>query len=87
MDLPHILKAVEAELAAAESQHPHWPKDLLHQIAIVNEEAGEATRATLQHVYEGKTLAAVQKELFQTAAMCVRMLKNMPDDAEAKADL
>jgi len=40
------------ELARAEKKHPIWPKDIVHAGAIVAEEAGELTRATLNHVYE-----------------------------------
>lgn len=65
------------ELAKAEEKHPNWPADVLHQIAIVNEESGEATRAALQLTYEGGDLAALKTELVQTAAMCIRMLKNL----------
>ena len=64
-------------MVKAESKHPFWPTDILHQIAIVNEESGEATRAALQYQYEKGELKEVQTELIQTAAMCIRMLKNL----------
>ncbi|WP_272149788.1 hypothetical protein [Tenacibaculum aiptasiae] len=68
---------IKEELGKAETKHPNWPKDILHQIAIVNEESGEATRAALQFEYEGGKIEEVEKELIQTAAMCIRMLKNI----------
>ena len=66
-----------AELERAEKQHPHWPKDIIHQVSIMNEEAGEAIRAALNNVYEGGKLEEVQKETIQTGAMCLRILKNI----------
>ena len=69
-----MLGAILAEYKAAEKKHPSWPSDILHQIAIVNEESGEATRASLQYVYEGGKIEEVKKELIQTGAMCLRML-------------
>ena len=77
MEQDLILKLIEEELERAENLHPEFPKDILHQIAIVNEESGEATRASLHYIYEKGTLENVEMELIQTAAMCVRMLKNL----------
>jgi hypothetical protein len=77
MNTSEIIQRILAELEKAEAKHPSWPDDLLHQIAIVNEESGEATRAALHCVYEGGTKDDLQTELIQTAAMCVRMLKNL----------
>ena len=68
------------ELNSAEIQHPKWPDDLLHQIAIMNEEAGEATRAALHVVYEDGKKSELANELRQTAAMCIRILKNLTHD-------
>ena len=75
-DNPYLY-AISIEKGRAEKKHPNWPTDILHQIAIVNEEAGEATRAVL-HLIEGKgDLGDVWKELVQTAAMCLRMMENL----------
>ena len=73
------LEKIEYELARAEQKHPNWPvDDLLHQVAILNEESGEATRAVL-HIVEGKgNLKDFEKEVIQTAAMCLRILNNLP---------
>lgn len=71
------IQKIQEELVKAESKHPFWPTDILHQIAIVNEESGEATRAALQYQNEKGELKEVQTELIQTAAMCIRMLKNL----------
>jgi Flp pilus assembly protein CpaB len=77
MKTEHIFAEVDSELKRAKLKHPNWPTDKLHQMAIVNEEAGEATRATLHLIYEDGTPERVKTELVQTAAMCIRMLENL----------
>lgn len=72
-----IIGEVLDELLRAETKYPDWPTDLIHQVAIMQEESGEAIRAALNHVYHGEPLADVRAELVQTAAMCLRCLKNM----------
>lgn len=72
-----IIDDVCAELRRDEAKYPAWPTDLIHQVAIMQEESGEAIRAALNHVYHGEPLADVRGELVQTAAMCLRCLKNM----------
>ena len=72
-----VLQEILAEHKKACEKHPEWPSDILHQIAIVNEESGEATRASLQFVYEDGNIEEVKKELIQTAAMCLRMLTGL----------
>ena len=72
-----IIGEVLDELLRAETKYPDWPADLIHQVAIMQEESGEAIRAALNHVYHGEPLDDVRVELIQTAAMCLRCLKNM----------
>lgn len=72
-----IAEVIFAELRRAEEKHPAFPTDVIHQVAIMQEEAGEATRASLQLVYENGSLYNLQAELIQTAAMCIRVLKHM----------
>ena len=72
-----IIGDIVAELRRAEAKYPAWPTDLIHQVAIMQEESGEAIRAALNHVYHGEPLEDVRGELVQTAAMCLRCLKNM----------
>ena len=45
-------RPIESEYQRALKKHPNWPDDLFRQIAIVNEEAGEATKAVLHFFYE-----------------------------------
>ena len=72
-----IIGEVLDELLRAETKYPDWPADLIHQVAIMQEESGEAIRAALNHVYHGEPIEDVRAELVQTAAMCLRCLKNM----------
>lgn len=65
---------VHRELERARQLHPGFPADPIHQAAIVWEESGEALRAAIQSVYEDGPEAAVDGELLQTAAMCIRAL-------------
>ena len=65
------------EVYRAEAKHPQWPDDVIHAVAIVAEESGEAVRAALNHVYHGGSIDEVRIELVQTAAMCIRMLNNL----------
>ncbi|CAL2092093.1 conserved hypothetical protein [Tenacibaculum sp. 190524A05c] len=81
-----IIQKIKEELLKAEQKHPFWPDDILHQIAIVNEESGEATRAALQFQYEEGELDEVKNELIQTAAMCIRMLKNLENVSRIKTN-
>ncbi len=73
-----IIPDILDELELAEIKHPDWPTDIIHQMAIVIEEAGEAMRAAVQCEYEGRPIQPLKKELIQTAAMCIRMLNNLP---------
>ena len=78
MELNHELerlqkyKPIEAEL-----KHPNYPVDEFRQVAIINKEAGEITKAVLHYYYENGSLENIKKKLIQTAAMCMRMLENM----------
>lgn len=76
-----VIASIEAEIERAEKKHPHWPDDYIHQAAIVAEEAGELVRAALNDYYEnGQTpagLEEIRKEAIQTAATCIRLLKNL----------
>ena len=69
---------VERELERAEKKHPDFPKDMFQQLAIMQEEAGEVTKAVLHYHYENGTIEHIREELIQTAAMCVRMMQNLP---------
>ncbi len=69
---------IEMELKRAEKKHPDFPKDMFRQLAIMQEEAGEVAKAILHYHYETGSIADVEYELIQTAAMCMRMLQSLP---------
>jgi len=68
---------IESELSHAKRKHPAWPPNIFEQVAIMNEEAGEVTKAVLHYKREGGSLADVKNDLIQTAAMCMRMIENL----------
>ncbi len=75
-----LTSLVLTELARAEYIHPDWPNDLIHQVSIMSEEAGEAVREANRLVIDHETdsLDDLKAELIQTAAMCLRIIKNLP---------
>ena len=66
---------VKSELIKAKNKYPDWPDDIIHQVSIMNEEAGESIRAALNHVYHNEPIEELEGELIQTAAMCIRCLE------------
>lgn len=68
------MNEVLEEVARAMVKHPDWPKDMIHQAAIISEESGEMVRAALNYTYEGGSMEEVRKECIQTAATAIRFL-------------
>ena len=78
--------AVDAELNAAKLKHPNFPEHFANQYAILAEEVGEVAKewndfqlSDLNRTAEQKFIKKVRKELAQTAAMCIRILENLPN--------
>ena len=68
------------ELLAAEKKFPGFPDDAVHAAAIVAEEAGELTRASLDFHYGRETSREeMRKEAAQTAAMAIRFLVHLDE--------
>ena len=65
------------ELEKAEKKYPDFPKDKVHAVSVMNEEAGESIRAVLNHVYHDGDIEDLRKELIQTGAMVIRNLINL----------
>lgn len=74
-----IIDLIHEEYCRACKKHQFWPEDIIHQVAIMQEEAGEATRASLNYVYEDGSLEELRKELVQTGAMVIRCLINLKE--------
>jgi NTP pyrophosphatase (non-canonical NTP hydrolase) len=68
---------IDNELKRVKTRHPDLPSDMFQQLAIMQEEAGEVTKAVLHYHFENGTLDNVKNELIHTAAMCIRMLQNL----------
>ncbi|MDP1708273.1 MAG: hypothetical protein Q8L89_04320 [Gammaproteobacteria bacterium] len=84
--LTPIVEEIATEIASAVQKHPEWPRDIIHQWAIVQEEAGETQKDVLQWVYDTVDGDAymyqkekVRAEAVQTAAMCLRFLVHLDD--------
>lgn len=60
-----------------EKKHPGWPEDVIHQAAILGEEAGEILKAAIDVHYNNGSIDDLRKEIAQTGAMAIRMLINL----------
>lgn len=74
-----VFQLVRQEMEKARRKFPTWPNDPLHALAVVGEEFGEMTQATLQAVYEPhlSNIVDVRKEAVQAAAMALRFLVSL----------
>lgn len=76
----HGEKAIElifAELRKAEAKHPGWPTDPIHAVAILIEEAGEATQAAIDMTYGDGSKEHLIEELAQAGAMAIRAMLHL----------
>ena len=80
-DISCIASEFAHEVEKASTKFPTWPTDPLHAVAILGEEFGELTQATLQHTYEPEksSIDDVRKEALQTAAMAFRFLLSIDE--------
>ena len=76
----HAILMIQMEIVKAEDKHPEWPSDIVHAGAIVAEEAGELTQATLECFYEKGARQKCIDEAVQVGAMAVRFLCEMLKD-------
>lgn len=74
-----IIDLIHEEYCRACKIHKTWPDDIIHAVAIMQEESGEATRASLNYIYENGTIDDLKKELIQTGAMVIRCLINLKE--------
>jgi hypothetical protein len=72
--------AVMAELAYAEDKHRSWPEeDAVHASAILNEEAGKLTRASIDFTYgHPGEHPDMRKYALRVAAMALRFYGSIP---------
>ncbi len=79
MQILKVIDIILEELQKAEKKHPHWPKDKIHAVGIMVEEAGESMQAALDFTYSGGEIEKLRHELVQTGAMAVRALMNLEE--------
>ncbi len=75
----NALSLIMNELERPERIHPIWPEDIVHQGAIVAEEAGEVLKECLNNSYKvhDADCRKIKEELSHTGAMVLRMLINL----------
>ena len=73
-----VIRSFKEELNKAIVKHPVWPKDTIHAVNVVSEEAGEACKAANDFIYHDGSIDELKTELAHTGAMCIRMLMNLP---------
>lgn len=74
--ISHIMWEIEQELKHAKEKHPEFPDRIVPMTAIMAEEAGEAIReANLIQFENAGSMEQYEKELKQTAAVCIRILE------------
>lgn len=76
MEYREAMKLIIDELERAEKKHPGWPEDVVHQAAIVAEEAGELVKCSIDRFYAGGDMKDVVREASQVGAMGLRFLLN-----------
>lgn len=69
---------IEKELQRSKTLHPQQ-NDINIQALIMLEEAGEVAKGVLKYQFEKGRLQNIKDELIQTAAMCMKMLENLPE--------
>lgn len=79
-----IITPIVNELRSAEKKHPKFPTNLFEQVCILQEEAGEVSKAANDIAFNRRKGGFARKEvdelvteLRQTAAMCLRILQTI----------
>ena len=70
---------ITAELTRAVTIHPDWPEDIVHAVAKLAEEAGEALAEANNFQEGGGDWNELRAELAQAGAMAIRCLVNLPE--------
>lgn len=79
MKIETVLAQVMNEIDRAEKIHPVWPRNHIHQCAVVSEESGELLQAALNHDEHKGSKRQMITEAVHTAAMAIRFLKNIEE--------
>lgn len=73
----NAVKLLMEALKHAEAIHKGWPNDLVHAVAIMIEEAGEAMQSAINCHYSNGDIEFLKMELAQTGAMCLRAIMHI----------
>lgn len=71
----NIKRAIKKEMKRARELHPDWPKDQVHQVSTVAEEAFEALQAANNHRESGASIEFIKTEIIQCMVTCHRYLE------------
>ncbi len=79
--VPRYLTPILGELERAIRKFPTWPTDPIHASKILDEEAGELSKAVLQATYEPHKSGPedVKSEAIQAAAMAIRFIASLDE--------
>ncbi|POY37939.1 hypothetical protein C3K47_05295 [Solitalea longa] len=71
-EIATVLNNVLNHYKWAKQKHPQFPNDIIHQAALVSEEAGELLREA-----NNKNKSLSRHECYQTVAVAIRMLTHL----------
>jgi len=74
MDVLNTQLKIGEELIKAEGKFPWWPIDIIHGVAIIQEEVGELVKACLDFYYGRGNREQILKEATQAGAMIYRFM-------------
>ena len=70
----NIKRAIRKEMKRAKSLND-WPTDIIHQAAVIAEEAGEVVQSANNFVYGAASKEKIKEEVIQTIVTCLRYLE------------
>jgi Zn-finger protein len=79
-----VLDAVAEEVERAAQMYPWWPVNIVEQAAIAAEESGEVVKSVNNYYWKhgDDSVEDIRKEAVQAAAMWVRFIVNLDEDAK-----
>ena len=72
-----IINKMHMAVLRAKALH-NFPKDVVHQAAILAEESGEVVQAALDYHYHDGSPSRIIEECYDTIAVCIRIIENRP---------
>ncbi len=75
-----IYSEIRREVRRAKKLHPDWPVDIVHQVAKISEEAGEALKAANNNLEYGASKSFIRTEVIHCIATGIRYLEKNPKE-------